>query len=421
MDKVRNIYNVMSGEINETVSAVDNPFIRQLSGLAVQEAKDLRIVSFVLRDMSGRRSQNVLDMFSSPNPEGVIDICQLTPLTSDYESVTLMDEVAQYRADMLNFQKDENFWSRHKEILFVDYLLACSLCYVEIFNGDNTVDKFFATRNKRLAMELSDTEAAKANAWSSYLQVSEADYQNKMLKVLKLQSNASGYKVTKPRSAIDFNTSVKVTPVFLMYATVKGVWEKLLNNVIKFTYVKDNLMERELISTLSIPLLAEMYGGEGSMRIHSNMQIALERGYIKIPEYGLSKYDKSGNRALNLSRITKMEIVEPTEIDRSFINVDLDGVLAVFKSRVFDMRDIETVRTVSEELIGQYEQEAPISELKHNLVAFADTQVVVGTTTAKKRLHKFMIERPNLFPSYTGEKVDFGDMFKSSFNLGVVE
>ena len=421
MDKVRNIYNVMAGDVSETVCAIDNPFIRQLSGLAVQEAKNLRNVSFVLRDMSRTQQGNILDTFANTVPEGVIDICKLTPLTSDYESVTLMDEVAQYRADMLNFQKDGLFWSRNKEILFVDYLLACSLCYVEIFNDDKTVDKFFATRNKRLAMELSGTEEEKANIWSSYLASTEADYSAKTLKVLKLQANASGYKVTKPRSAIDFNTSVKVTPVFLMYATVQGVWERLLNNVIKFTYVKDNLVERELISTLSIPLLADMYGSEGSIRIHSNMRIALERGYIQIPEYGLSKYDKSGNRALNLSRITKMEIIEPSEVDRSYINVDLDGVLAVFKSRIFGMTDTNQLGEISSKLLGVYKPDTPISELKHDIVSFADTQIALFTTTAKKSLHKFMMDNANLFPNYTGERVDLGDMFKSSFNLGVVE
>ena len=50
---------------------------------------------------------------------------------------------------MLNFT-DESLadWVKYKDLLFIDYLLAGSLCYVEVFKKEGTVDKFYATKNR---------------------------------------------------------------------------------------------------------------------------------------------------------------------------------------------------------------------------------------------------------------------------------
>jgi hypothetical protein len=138
-----------------------------------------------------------------------------------------------------------------------------------------------------------------------------------------------------------------------------------------------------------------------------------------MPELGVSKYDQSGVRALNVSRITSVEILQ--EFDASFIDVDFDTILPTFKETINNQRDPRILNMVHEDLTGQPSQAQSAAELRNSLIAFIDGQYAMGTTTALRYIHTYMVARAQIFPMYNGGKRrEFGNI-GSGFNLGVIE
>lgn len=416
---MNSVYGLTSGKFLEPICAVDNQFIRQLAHLAEQQAKELKVVSFVLKDKVNNRGEIALKGVR-PSEKSVIDLCKLTPLVGAYGSKNLLEEIAQYRASGLNFSEvHDTWWKENAEALMLDYLLASCLCYVEVFDSSAKVEKFFATRNRFIAGSLAGIEPAATAKYTSYLQTFSVNYQTKQLKVLKLTSNKTGFKISQPRSFLDFNKSIKVTPLFLMTSFVDGVSEVLQNNIVKFTYIKDNLTEREMVSTLSPQIMLKYYDQEYVQTAMASTGVALNRGYVKMPELGLSKYDHSGVRALNISRLTSVEVI--SEFDSSYIDVDFDMILPTFRETVDNLRDPRILNMIHEDLTGQPSQALSIPELKNTLISFVDGQYAIGTTTALRYIHSYMVSRAQVFALYNGGKRREFSMPGNSFNMGTVE
>lgn len=410
-------YSLTSGRFWEEVYAVDNLFIRQLVNLSIESAKNLKVVSFVFKDKVNNRGE-IQQRGIKASEKSVIDICKLTPLVDRENHRTVLDEVATYRTKLLGFDyAGPNFAKEYADILMVDYLLSAALCYVEVFDSSHNVEKFFATRNRFIAGAIVGASDQETSKYQSYLQAYAANYQSRQLKVLKLNMNKKGFKIVQPRSFVDFNKSVKVTPLFLMTSFIKGLSDILSHNIVKFKYIKDNMTERELITTLSTEILLKYYDNEFVTKMMSGVDSVLTRGYIKLPELGISKYDNTGTRSLNISRITSVEIVDT--FDSSFINVDFEMILPSFKDTVDRLNNPNILMMIHEDLTGTRAQVTNIFELKNAINSFVDGQYAIGTTTALRYMHKYMIQRPQIFNSYHGGiPMQYGEV-KSNFNLGI--
>lgn len=412
---VHQVYGLNTQNLLDSI-AVDNLFIRQLYNLTIESAKNLKVVSFIMRDRAQNRGE-VQQRGISAADKSVIDICKLTPLLGVYGSRTLLDEVAHYRADSMGFlQQDPHFAKAHAEMLMADYLLSACLCYVEVFSGSR-VDKFLATRNRFIAGAVANMAPEDTTKFISYLQSTPTNYHLKQVKVLKLTANKKGFRVTQSSSYLDFNRNVVVTPVFFMLHFVDGIMEILRHHIVKFRYIKDNLTERELVSTTNPEILLRYYDQEFVQKVMANIGTMYIRGYIKIPELGISKYDHTGVRSLDLSRITSVELVD--SFDTRFIDVDFNIILPTFKETVSRMNN-PLLTLVYEDLVGKPPQTRNILELRNALTAYVEGQVAIGTTTALRHLHLYMMQRPQVFTTYNGGKrpefAGFG--FSNSFNLG---
>lgn len=416
---VHAIYNLDDRKFEESALALDTPFIRQLSHLSQTLANDLKAVTFILKDRSQNRGE-IQQRGIPADAKSVLDICKLTPLARYKGASNLLEEVAMYRADLYGFsQRVPDFAKKNAEMLMVDYLLATSLCYVETFVQGQVKDKFLATRNPRIAVGLTGKEE-ELEDYKQYLQTFQSHFETRQLNLLKINMKKKGFTVTRPRSAINFGISVKVTPLFMITSLVEGLSKALETKMVKFTYVKDNMHERELVTTLSPSILTTYYSTDMVKTMFSNIETTIARGHTKLPELGISKYDKTGVRSLNLARITKIEEVQM--FDTETINVDLNMTLPSFISGIERCQNTAYLKQIYTDLTRQ--QRIPytdVFQLKNGICDVASSNVAIQTTTALRQLHRYMIANPKVFSTYNmGVPVDisYTGLQNDSFDLG---
>lgn len=399
-------YLLNGAPVNPAILAVENPFIRQLVHLSSVQAKNLKLTTFVLKNALNNRGE-IAQRGIHAQDKSVIDIAKLTPLVDRQNFRTLQEEIAYVRNWQLQLYDTKDhptWWRENQEMLVVDYLLASSLCLIEIFNPNSfEVQKFFATRNPLIAGTLAEKTPQETQKYLNYLQPISRSFELRQLKVLKITATKKGFRITQPRSVVDFNQPVKITPVFLMTSFMEGIRPILNQGVLKFRYLKDNLTEREFITTLNKDLLVRHYGEEFAEKMLNNVGVNIARGYVRLPEFGISRYDYTGVRALNLSRITEITLVQPEQVDLSFIDVDFDLILPNIKHGISNINNISILKMVYQELSGKEPPKTDnLYELRHLLEDFIDSQHAIGTTTALRFMHKYMVARPKLFPKYNG-------------------
>lgn len=412
--KVEEVYGLQDRDILTELCSVDTQFVRQLATLSYNSASTLKTVSFTTPAMKEKYKTN--------ESTAIIDLADLPPLSGEYgASKNLVDEIAKFRVQSSSFLNvPDFFWEENKTALAADYLLASSLCLVEVFSGIDRVDKFFATRNRYLAGALAGVSPSETVAYTSHLQTLPINYQMQKVKILKMSLNSKGYKITKTKKELDLSGNIRITPFFLLSTFVKGITNLLDNNIIKFKYLKDNLVEREFISTTSISILNDYYDQETVQKVMTNMGQFLGRGYLKLPELGISKYDRTGVRSLNISRITQMEIIK--EFDTSYIEVDFDMILPNLYETIRNIHDIRVLHLIHEDLTGKTTDSQSILEIQEGIISFIEVQYTIGTTTVLRHLHKYMVQREKFFPAYHGGKPrQFGSTGGSSFTLGLSE
>ena len=299
------IFSLTQKGVREDILAINSGFINALAGFAASSAEELKILSVVLRDQLSNRGE-IAKKGVSPLDKSVVDICKLSPLTG-FGGRSLLEEVALYRLQFFDDGSKGLDFNKIKYTLFVDYLLASCVCYVEEFTATG-VNKFFATRNIALASYASGSQLDQK--YKHDLETSLSDYKRGNTRILKLTSLRDGsFKVAKPRNFFNVSNNVKVTPLFFMTIFLDKLQHILENNIVKFTYVKDNLIEREFVTTLSKDILMRYYDVDYVQKLINGVEVVINRGYVKLPELGISKYDETGVRSLNISRITSMFIV----------------------------------------------------------------------------------------------------------------
>lgn len=415
------MYSLTNGKYIAPLKTVDNMFIRQVYSLAVNYAKQHKMLSLVSKNVMSNRGE-LSSKSKKAGEKSVIDLCKLAPLTGLEGIKNIKEEIAFYRWKSLGFQEGEvDFWKTESELLMLDYLLASSLCYIEVFEkGAAKVEKYYATRNRFIASGVANIEPTETAKYTNYLTPTFSDYKNKQIRVLKLTQNKNGFKITQPRSALNFKHKiVRVTPLFLIGAFVEGITPSLGKEIIKFTYIKDNSQERELITTLSPSILMKYYDAEFAQKMLNNCENHFGRGYIRVPELGCSKYDETGVRALNLCRITSIEILN--EIDPSFISVDFNLILPTFKMTLNDINDFNVLNMLYQGLKNDIPKSRDINELKASINSFVDSQYLLGTTTFLKFLHNYMLTYRMIFKGYTGKPKEYANNVPDNFNMGIIE
>lgn len=357
------------------------------------------------------------------NTYGVLDFAKFNGFLSPDKS--LVDEIFDLRSEAYKqsgiflSDTDEDI----KKTIFYDYLMSISICYIEIPKyitkdglAQRTFDKFLVTKNPAIMSAWMGCQPAEMQAkYSARISSTQIEMINNELRAVKLLTSAKGNSISCPRGA--FSTkSMTCIPLFMLYAFQKGFENSLKSKILKFTFLKDNNTVRELCSTLDFDILMKYYndssfvGGmltasdidsqkQGGMQMSSKMN----RGYIRIPELGSSIYDKSGVRSLNIARVLKVE--EVSEVDTTFINVDLNSVVQNF----YDSLDYvfkkfpEQLPTIYVAMTGEQPDTTQNPVLVSKLNGFVNSRSVILSTTFHRELHLFMVNNPQWFPLYTGK------------------
>lgn len=416
------IYSLTENKYIPQLNSVDNGFIRQLYMLALNSAKNRKMVGIVTENFLSSRG-DLSNSFGSST--SVLNICQLSSLVDKENCSNIVEDIAKYRWEKLSFNFDKNYWKERSTLLFLDYILSSCLCYVEVYEDGssagkktNNVDKFYATRNRFIAAGVASISENETSKYVNYLTPVLADYKMGSLRVLKLNRQKKGFKITQPRSAINFNKAVKVTPLFFISAFVQGVTPLMKDNIVKFKYIKDNGQERELVTTLSKDIFAKYYGAEYAENVVKQCEMKIDRGYMKVPELGCSKYDETGLRALNLSRITSIEVVD--DFDSSFIDVDFNSIIPTFKAVIEAVRNAEVIGVIYQTLMNENPSEKSLFEMRSEIMVYVDSRYAIGTTTFQKELHNYMVRYNMIFKGYNGKPNKLSLEMPDNFNLGII-
>lgn len=371
---------------------------------------------------------------------GVVDLADFKGFYD--EAQTIYDELVDYRRTVYSPMFGTLMDSDAINIaLFFDYLLSVSACYIEYpkyQNKGGTVEKKYVkglyTRNPSIMAAWTGASPMEMQAkYGTRISQTPANFAECQVKAVKLMSNNSGNYIQTMREPLSC-FQLTCMPLFMQYAFVCGMWTKMEEGIVKFTYLKDNDTARELTTTVNFSILMDYYNdtdfiehmltgvdvftnNQGGMQLSSKQG----RGYVKVPELGCSKYDKSGVRALNISRLLGAEMVE--SVPRTFINVDLDMVVESFKTYVDDMllHDADRVFDVAKALLRDEYQDGEDSAIvvAGKLRDYVTSMETILTTTFKRSLHLFMISNPQWFSNYTGEPVSYSAKPDTVPNFGI--
>lgn len=370
---------------------------------------------------------------------GVLDFATFQAFLNP--QISLIDEIVEYRHQAfkdtgINVDiRDEV----KKKLLFYDYLMTISICYVEIPKYVTkegmpmaTYDKFLCTRNPAIMGAWMGADPAEMQAkYSSRIVSRQVEFNINELRCVKLNHTNKGNSITVPRTAYNVEKMTCI-PMYMLYAFVEGFKPLIQNGIVKFSYLKDNGTIRELATTLNEGILRDYYDDnifintmlsgvdintvqQGGMTLSSKMN----RGYIKVPELGASVYDGTGVRSLNIARLLKAEKID--SVDRTFLKVDLNSVPTNFNNGIdYIVKTMpDSLKDCYKALVGEEFDETKCVSVP--VTAETCKEYVAGrsaflSTSYHRDLHVFMISHPEWFPLYTGKPAQ---QITSSTNFGV--
>ena len=370
---------------------------------------------------------------------GVLDFATFQAFLNP--QISLIDEIVEYRHQAfkdtgINVDiRDEV----KKKLLFYDYLMTISICYVEIPKYVTkegmpmaTYDKFLCTRNPAIMGAWMGADPAEMQAkYSSRIVSRQVEFNINELRCVKLNHTSKGNSITVPRTAYNVEKMTCI-PMYMLYAFVEGFKPLIQNGIVKFSYLKDNGTIRELATTLNEGILRDYYDDnifintmlsgvdintvqQGGMTLSSKMN----RGYIKVPELGASVYDGTGVRSLNIARLLKAEKID--SVDRTFLKVDLNSVPTNFNNGIdYIVKTMpDSLKDCYKALVGEEFDETKCVSVP--VTAETCKEYVAGrsaflSTSYHRDLHVFMISHPEWFPLYTGKPAQ---QITSSTNFGV--
>lgn len=323
------------------------------------------------------------------------------------------------------------------------YLMMNYLCYLEVpvvsFKTDtgtyrNTFDKMLVTSNVEVVADwLGVTVDDLLPKYKSRLFGIDFDDGDDELPYVKLTETKEGIrKAVCPRKNIDVSLKgTRVIPLFMLKTGVTTLYNKMCEDVIKVSFLKDNGQVRDIFTTSNEGKIKEIYG-EGTfygsainLGFNGNFMenSAISRGYIRVVEIGGSRYD-TATRSINYARIIDIDYEE--EPDLSFINIDLGVVLDSFQDCVqkhqskaeeiidmleaFDIdggywkaKDGETVSTKQKDIA--------------TLLIWSEERSMLLSTVFLREICLFMLSNPQWFSDFTGKprELDLGSVGNLGF------
>lgn len=233
------------------------------------------------------------------------------------------------------------------------YLLKNYLCYVEsplitykTKEGKelNTYEKFLATANLDVMREWLDcTQEEVDKKYKSRVYHFDENEDVEVPYVKLTESKEKVRKITKPRKDLDISKKgTRVVPLFLLDKGVTYLYNFIKNSdkPVEVSFQKDNKTIRSIVTTFNEKLLADTYGKDSRFYVECTQkmfggdfkhQAVLTRGYIRVPEFGGSKFDNP-LRSINYSRIVSIN-TDPV-VDLSYIDVDLSKVEGNFTNYI---------------------------------------------------------------------------------------
>ena len=173
------------------------------------------------------------------------------------------------------------------------------------------------------------------------------------------------------------------------------------------------VVDYEAIARETIRRIGSVYAED----IISKYEMKMDRGYLRVPELGCSKYDDSGLRALNINRITSLETVD--SFDSSYIEVDFNTIITTFKATVEAIRNVQAVGIIYQTLMGENPGDKDIITLRSEIMTYVDGRFAIGTTTFQKELHNYMLKYNMVFKGYNGKPNKLSLEMPNNFNLGL--
>lgn len=340
------------------------------------------------------------------------------------QDVNLMTDIATERAKVY-LQTGIRTTPEMNRLLFFDYLLTVSVCYVEVpkwvtKNGipQESFDKFLCTRNPALMAAWMGASTSEMQArYSAKIRCTQADFEHGELRMVRLNHSGKGNSISVPRGTFSAE-SMTCIPLYMLYAWIEGMRGHLEEGLVKFTFAKDNGTVRELVSTLNPQILMDVYNDNNfvssmlSMVDINTVQQGgmmlpgmIHRGFIRVPEVGASIYDGTGVRAVNVARLLDVAPIDIKDVDLSFVNVDLSSAVANFDDAIDYLIKISP-SSLRDCFIALVEQEPSVSEpiaIAGAIKDYASGGQLVMTTTFNRELHSFMVSHPEWFPLYTGK------------------
>lgn len=426
---------------NLPTCSVDNGFMRWLYTNFTNSVLNYKLPMFVLNNTSNSdivsQYPDVQNILTAPSIDLGPNLDVYTELTNE-----------RYKLHGGNIQE----LSRDmRETLLVDYLLKTCICYVEIFKG-TIPTKFYATRNYDLLKFMSEADPEDQNYGCLAMPLTkditapkeEAKLKNLCtpltlenikkgtIKYIKLEKKKSGlYSITIPRTETSVpNTAMRITPVFFNFLIGEMLFSELQTKLLKISYLKDNLVERSVITSLNYDILMKAYENN-SEKAHTAINFAnknnIARGYITVPELLLPENDETGCRAVSF-RICKIEVLDPDTFTNPYLHIDLDGVKWSFEQFLQDyqnniaclqmiyfaveqeMGSLSTKKLLPQEeynklVTAKQQQISGMSAdmIRANLESWLNTCMLIDKTQTSRRLHTLMVNNTMLFPRYTGK------------------
>lgn len=409
--------------------AVANPFVEKVL-FKTGYTLGTQLKPFCIYASDKQKENNVID-FSTFG--GILDT-----------NKSLVDELAEYRKNLfsgmgLSINTSDEL---KKKWLFIDYLMSISVCYVEVPRfttkdgyAQQAFDKYFCTRNPALmATWVDGTLSEMQMKYSPKIMINQVELGENSIRFAKLSSTGKGNKISVVRNAVSIE-KITCIPLFMLQSFMMGIKPVLDNNIVEFAFMKDNGNERILNTTLNTDIMMNYYEDANYVKkvmsgvdLDSHQQGAVQmsegmnkgRGYIKIPEVGASIYDRTGTRSLNLARILRARIV--TEVDKTYIHVDLDSVVEQFKDTLDSLivRQPESLKVLCKDLCEkEVPEDATPSFLYGTLIQELDIKQHFLSTVFNRYLHNYMITHPMYFPKYTGRPDEDMDLGSKAPNLNI--
>ena len=318
------------------------------------------------------------------------------------------------------------------------YFLRNYLCYVEVPKiGDkkyskgsydltstgvvNTFEKTLATTNDFVIADwLGEDVDDLPDRYLSRLGEQDINSYEGEYYVLKPNEKKDGTRtVTCPKKALNLaQVGIRVTPIFALKIGVDKLYDLCQKDYYEIGFLKDNKTIRKITTTFNPNKVRDVYGEgkffeEGIETMYNGDFLEnpfISRGYIKVIELGNSKYD-SPTRSINYGRITGFKKID--EVDTTFINIDIKGVMDAFKASSVEWsfkggvaNDIAEALVMMGVGVNTDLKEKLGSVTPLNLEEWVMEQDEMYSTEFRKQLALFMISNPQWFNNYTGEPTD---------------